>query len=325
MCDTPWWIRRLLIPWIGGSDESSECLDGRQRGAQAILTRVAQQVRPFDTHKSIHPLQELGDEHWRIATPELQLDGLPLRGSDEHRIEREVDLLDRIGQHLQVACEENQLRPEERVGTASIERGAILDPTVQPPRHIVDEDQKIGGILFFIDGVDAREGESEPIPPCLGRHSDDAEARLAIVPRVHRRILPLVCSAVLLVLPLLPARAEPLPKGLPGHFGLGLHAQPTVGGIYGWMPESGIPWDYAYQYLAGGVNTGQGWDTWNPDGTFVLIYARGAAQHGYTPMFPYYMLLNSNGPCRSAPRVSGISRISTRLKSWPPTTPILRC
>ena len=29
------------------------------------------------------------------------------------------------------------------------------------------------------------------------------------------------------------------------------------------------PFGFRYQYLAGGVNIGPGWTTWNPDGTFV--------------------------------------------------------
>src|SRR4051794_2554810 len=32
------------------------------------------------------------------------------------------------------------------------------------------------------------------------------------------------------------------------------------------------PVGFRYQYLAGGVNTGQGWSTWNPGGTFVTRY-----------------------------------------------------
>jgi len=65
------------------------------------------------------------------------------------------------------------------------------------------------------------------------------------------------------------------------------------------MPNSGIPFDYAYQYLAAGVNTGQGWQTWNTSAQFPLWYAQGAASHGYIPVFPYYQLLQSNGPCNS--------------------------
>ena len=63
------------------------------------------------------------------------------------------------------------------------------------------------------------------------------------------------------------------------------------------MPQSGIPWDYRYQYLAGGVNTGSGWETWNPDGTFALNYAVESDRLGYIPMFPYYEIFQSNGNC----------------------------
>ena len=86
------------------------------------------------------------------------------------------------------------------------------------------------------------------------------------------------------------------PASLPP-FGIGLAAQPDSTGIYGWMPDSGVPWSYAYQYLAAGVNTGSGWETWNPDGQFPLLYARGANSHGYIPVFPYYEMLQSNGSC----------------------------
>ena len=65
------------------------------------------------------------------------------------------------------------------------------------------------------------------------------------------------------------------------------------------MPDSGIPFDYAYQYLAAGVNTGSGWQAWNENAQFPLWYAQGAAARGYIPVFPYYMLLQSNGTCGS--------------------------
>ncbi|MFN2543207.1 MAG: hypothetical protein ABR600_01365 [Actinomycetota bacterium] len=86
---------------------------------------------------------------------------------------------------------------------------------------------------------------------------------------------------------------------LPRHFGIGVSAAPDANGLYGWMPKTKIPFDYAYQYLAAGVNTGQGWQTWNSNARFPLLYARGAARHGYIPVFPYYMLLQSDGPCGS--------------------------
>ncbi len=84
---------------------------------------------------------------------------------------------------------------------------------------------------------------------------------------------------------------------LPDHFGIGLSAAPDASGLYGWMPDSKVPWDFAYQYLSAGVNTGNGWQTWNDKAQFPLWYAQGAHSHGYLPVFTYYMLLRSNGPC----------------------------
>ena len=95
------------------------------------------------------------------------------------------------------------------------------------------------------------------------------------------------------------AGAVTVPNGLPRHFGIGLAAQPDNDGLYGWMPQTGIPWDYAYQYLCGGANTcnGCGWATWNDNGQFVTYYCQGADQHGYIPTFSYYQVLQSTGPC----------------------------
>ena len=90
-----------------------------------------------------------------------------------------------------------------------------------------------------------------------------------------------------------------VPKGLPTHLGLGLAAAPDSSELYGWLPGSGIPWDYAYQYLSGGANTGHGWRTWNTSGQFPLWYAQGAHSNGYIPFFSYYQMLQSTGPCSS--------------------------
>lgn len=101
--------------------------------------------------------------------------------------------------------------------------------------------------------------------------------------------------ALLAMLSLDPSRvaAQSVPSGLPGHFAFGVSA----GQGDTWMPASGIAWDYRYQYLAGGVNTNVGWETWNPNGTFALNYANDGDQHGYIPMFPYYELFQSTGTC----------------------------
>lgn len=89
-----------------------------------------------------------------------------------------------------------------------------------------------------------------------------------------------------------PAHAQSAPP-LPTHFAFGVAASPGDS----WMLQSGIPWDFRFQYLAGGVNTGHGWETWNVNGTFALNYASESLQHGYLPMFPYYELLQSKGNC----------------------------
>jgi len=53
------------------------------------------------------------------------------------------------------------------------------------------------------------------------------------------------------------------------------------------------PFAFRYQYLSGGVNTGSGWTTWNPDGTFVTRYDDESFAADITPVFSYYMLLQS--------------------------------
>jgi hypothetical protein len=62
-----------------------------------------------------------------------------------------------------------------------------------------------------------------------------------------------------------------------------------------WMTSSGVPWKYRYQYLSAGVNTGNGWETWNsPAGAFATFYMTDSQTNGYIPVFSYYELLQSN-------------------------------
>jgi len=82
-----------------------------------------------------------------------------------------------------------------------------------------------------------------------------------------------------------------IPPGVPRHLGLGLMNSPSQ---LGWMTSSGIPWDYRYQYLTGGVNTGESWTTWNsPDGAFVDNYLRDSGDNGYIPVLTYYQVVAS--------------------------------
>ena len=84
------------------------------------------------------------------------------------------------------------------------------------------------------------------------------------------------------------AAAPVLPAGL--NFGLG-----NEPGSIDWMTASGVPWRYRYTYLSAGVNTGNGWETWNtPAGQYASYYLDDSAAHGYLPVFSYYELLQSN-------------------------------
>jgi hypothetical protein len=53
------------------------------------------------------------------------------------------------------------------------------------------------------------------------------------------------------------------------------------------------PFGLRYQYLAGGVNTGQDWPQWNPDGTFVSLYVAESEAHRMIPVFSYYEIRQS--------------------------------
>jgi hypothetical protein len=53
------------------------------------------------------------------------------------------------------------------------------------------------------------------------------------------------------------------------------------------------PFGYRYQYLAAGVNTGEGWATWNENGTFVTRYVAESYKQRITPVFTYYMIRQS--------------------------------
>src|SRR5438874_1323181 len=84
------------------------------------------------------------------------------------------------------------------------------------------------------------------------------------------------------------AAAAPLPAGL--NFGLGNNPSEL-----GWMTSSGVPWKFRYAYLSAGVNTGQGWETWDtPAGQYATYYMNASQANGYIPVFTYYELLQSN-------------------------------
>ena len=90
---------------------------------------------------------------------------------------------------------------------------------------------------------------------------------------------------------LAPGRTAQAAAGLPAGLNFGLGNDP---GDLSWMTSSGVPWKYRYTYLAGGVNTGNGWETWNtPSGQYASYYLSASAANGYLPVFSYYELLQS--------------------------------
>ncbi len=81
--------------------------------------------------------------------------------------------------------------------------------------------------------------------------------------------------------------------------------------------HSGV--DMRYQYLAGGVNTGHGWATWNPDGSFVSMYVRESFAAHMIPVFTYYQLLQSApsvGSSEQARDLSNLRNPATMRAYW---------
>jgi hypothetical protein len=116
------------------------------------------------------------------------------------------------------------------------------------------------------------------------------------------------------------AQGGTVPTGVPSTFMFGLAAHPTDGQVgptfdnITWLKNSGTRWDACYQYLAGGVNTGSGWATWNSDGYFATKYLEEADAAGYLPVLTYYQLLQSNphtGSGESAQDFNNLNNAST--------------
>jgi hypothetical protein len=83
--------------------------------------------------------------------------------------------------------------------------------------------------------------------------------------------------------------------------------------------RASAPFEYRYQYLAGGVNTGDGWPTWNPNGSFVTLYIRESVKAHVTPVFTLYTIRQSlpgrdNGDEAAADL--GNLRNKATMKAW---------
>jgi hypothetical protein len=100
----------------------------------------------------------------------------------------------------------------------------------------------------------------------------------------------LVAVAALAFAPSALAKLPSLPHGWPKTLQIGLTDPP--GGAAALRRHA--PFGFRYQYLAGGVNTGNGWSTWNPNGTFASMYVQESWAHRVVPVLSYYMLLQSS-------------------------------
>jgi len=116
-------------------------------------------------------------------------------------------------------------------------------------------------------------------------------------------------------LPAAAAQARGLPQGWPRQLQLGVADGP--GGAAALRAQA--PFAFRYQYLSGGVNTGSGWSTWNPDGTFVTRYAEESRAAGMVPVFTYYQLLQSRpsrGADEAARDISNLRNRATMRAYW---------
>jgi hypothetical protein len=114
-----------------------------------------------------------------------------------------------------------------------------------------------------------------------------------------------------------------MPLGWPHHLILGLTDAP--GDAHHLVAHARL--DARYQYLAGGVNTGHGWATWNPNGTFVSMYVRESIAAHVIPVLSYYQLLQSRpavGATELARDLSNLRNRSTMRAYWADFSLLLR-
>lgn len=124
------------------------------------------------------------------------------------------------------------------------------------------------------------------------------------MPRLRRRVvaaaIALIAVGPAAVTTAAQTAAGPTPaRPVPHRFGLGVQAGSDAAGINGWMPATHVPWDYAYRYIGGGLNTSKGknWTDWAPNASFPIRYAQDARAHHYTPVLTYYTIHAAHGPC----------------------------
>ena len=73
-----------------------------------------------------------------------------------------------------------------------------------------------------------------------------------------------------------------IPAALPQHIGWGTNQWSETAGE-DWQINSGVPWDYDYQYIT------WGWESWGPN--FVTRFVSQAWSKNYIPVVSVYMIL----------------------------------
>jgi hypothetical protein len=114
-----------------------------------------------------------------------------------------------------------------------------------------------------------------------------------------------------------------LPIGWPHHVALGL--TDSLGDAAHLRARVRV--DARYQYLTGGVNTGKGWATWNPNGSFASLYVRESIAQHMIPVLSYYQLLDSKpslGRDELERDVSNLSNQITMRAYWTDYSLLLR-
>jgi len=135
---------------------------------------------------------------------------------------------------------------------------------------------------------------------------------------VRRIVLTLLLSVVALAAgarPNVALAGVPIPAGWPQHLALGAADSPGDAQAL----RAHAPVDMRYQYLSGGVNTGHGWATWNPGGSFVSMYVRESFAARMIPVFSYYQLLQSApsvGSSEQARDLSNLRNPATMRAYW---------
>ncbi len=115
----------------------------------------------------------------------------------------------------------------------------------------------------------------------------------------------------------------PIPVGWPNHVALGVASSPGDAQ----QLARHAPFDIRYQYLSGGVNTGQGWATWDANGTFASMYVNESIATHMIPVLTYYQLLQSRpsrGPDELARDLSNLRNRATMRAYWADWSLLLR-